>query len=462
MSSVTAGQSAGSAAREAQPRSRMLAEYVATAPRRNFPPEIIDAAKVALIDHVGVAVGACHEPAARAARHVAETWKASGKARIFNGPTTNAALAALVNGTMAHCMDYDDTHLHGGGHISAPCWSAALAVASDRDLDETAALTGFITGFEVMARIGGGGINGIGRNMQKRGIHPTGVLGSVGAAAAISAMLGFDETIVGNALGAAATSGSGLVASFGTDSKPFHAGKAAMEGILAADLAASGFTAATHLFERGGGMVDAFIQDRNVGVPELDFTHWELLDNGYKPFACCRATHAPIQAAHSLTKAVGDRKVKRIVVKVHATAPFTAGKRDPKTPLECKFSVPFCIAMGLRGYRGVASDFNEETLLDPTVRAIEPTVEMQAVADQPQHESYLDVWLEDGEHLHAETKRFLGHPANPMTQADHRAKFSSLVEPIFGASRASALYDTLLQFERPGALRRLNELTAEA
>jgi 2-methylcitrate dehydratase PrpD len=443
-----------------QPRGRMIAEYVATASRRNFPPEIVEAAQVALIDHVGVAVGACNEPAALATRRVAESWKSDGRARIFNGPTTSAALAALVNGTMAHCMDFDDTHIHGGGHISAPCWSASLAIATDRDLDETTALTGFITGFEVMARIGGGSIKGIGRNMQKRGIHPTGVLGPVGVAAAVAAMLGFDDDKVANALGAAATGGAGFVASFGTDSKPFHAGRGAMEGILAADLAASGFTAAKHLFERDGGMLDAFIQDRNVEVPELDFTTWELLSNGYKPFACCRATHPSIQAAQALKDRVGNRAVNRIAVKVHATAPFTAGKREPKTPLECKFSLPFCVAMGLQGYRGVASDFNDATLRDQRVQAIVPMVEMQPVADQPQHEAYLDVWLEDGDHLHAETKHVLGHPANPMPEPTLRAKFVSLIEPVFGKRRCKELYETLTHFERPGSLARVSELTA--
>jgi 2-methylcitrate dehydratase PrpD len=443
-----------------QPRGRLIAEYVAAASRRNFPPEIIAAAKVALIDHVGVAVGACNEPAALAVRNVAESWKSDGRARIFSGPTTSAALAALVNGTMAHCMDFDDTHVHGGGHISAPCWSVSLAIATDRELDEVTALTGFITGFEVMARIGGGSIKGIGRNMQKRGIHPTGVLGPVGAAAAVAAMLRFDEQQVANALGAAATSGSGFVASFGTDSKPFHAGRGAMEGILAADLAASGFTAAKHLFERDGGMIDAFIQDRDVQVPELDFTSWELMNNGYKPFACCRATHPSIQAALALKDRVGDRAVKRIAVKVHATAPFTAGKREPKTPLECKFSLPFCIAMGLRGYRGVATDFNDETLRDRRVRAIVPKVEMLPIADQPQHEAYLDVWLEDGDHLQAETKFVLGHPANPMSEPDLRAKFASLVEPVFGKRRCNELYETLTHFERPGSLARVSDLTA--
>src|SRR5215218_9947988 len=128
------------------------------------------------------------------------------------------------------------------------------------------------------------------------------------------------------------------------------------------------------LFEREGGLIDAFVQDRNVKVPDLDFSHWEIENNGYKPFACCRATHPSIQAAHALKDRIGDRRVKKITAKVHATAPFTAGKTAPTTPLECKFSLAFCIAMGLRGYRGVATDFNEQTLKDQAVQAIVPTV----------------------------------------------------------------------------------------
>jgi len=443
-----------------QERGKLIADYVATTAGRSVPVRIIEAAKVALIDHVGVAVGAWNEPAALAARKVASSWKSAGNARIFNGPTTSAGLAALVNGTASHCMDFDDAHLHGAGHVSAPCWSAALAVASDRGLDEAIALKGFIAGFEVMARIGGGNITGVGRNMQKRGIHPTAVLGPVGAAAAVAAMLGFDTSETANALGAAATSGAGFVASFGTDSKPFHAGRAAMDGVLAAGLAEEGFTAAHTLFERTGGLIDAFIQDRNVRVPDLDFSNWEIENNGYKAFACCRATHPSIQAAHSLREKVGERRVEKIVVKVHATAPFTAGKTAPKTPLECKFSLPFCIAMGLRGYRGVASDFTDDILHDEAVQAIVPTVEMQPVADQPNHECYLDVWLADGEHLYAETKVVLGHPANPMSQEHLRAKFISLVQPVFGSDRCRDLYETLASFEKPGSLKRTMELTA--
>ena len=151
-------------------------------------------------------------------------------------------------------------------------------------------------------------------------------------------------------MGVAATTAGGLLGSFGTHSKPFHAGKAGMDGILAAQLAASGFQAANTLYERDKGLLDALIQDRNVEVPALDFgVQWEILGNGFKPFACCRATQASTQAARTLAERVGQRKIKRVHAKVHPNALVTAGKRDPRTPLEGKFSVPFCISLGLRG-----------------------------------------------------------------------------------------------------------------
>ena len=84
-----------------------------------------------------------------------QQWAAHGNARIFLGPLTTPALAALVNATMAHAMDYDDAHQMGAGHISCPCWSAAFAVANDVGASEADTLAAFITGFEVMARLGG-------------------------------------------------------------------------------------------------------------------------------------------------------------------------------------------------------------------------------------------------------------------------------------------------------------------
>ena len=444
-------------------RGAQITAFVADATRREYPPEVVEAARRALVDHIGVAVGAAHEAVTAAVRRTASAWQATGKARIYLGGQTAPALAAFVNGTMAHAADYDDTHTGGAGHPSGPCWSTALAVAGHHGLSESDAIAGFITGFEVMTRLGGGSVPGVGRSLQRRGFHPTSIVGRAGAAATACALLRLDEGRIAHAMGIAATTAGGLVGSFGTHGKPFHSGKAAMDGILAAELAANGFIAATHLYELEKGLLDAFIQDRQVEVPPLDFgARWEVLSNGFKPFACCRATHPSTQAARSLAARVKDRKITKVHAKVHPNAVVTAGKLAPRTPLEGKFSVPFCISIGLRGYRAVASDFNEATFRDPSVTAVLPVVELEVVQGQSPHSAHLDVYLEDGEKLHADTEIVIGHPENPMQWEDLHTKFQGLTEPILGAAKSEELYGLLREFERPGTLAKVMTLLSAA
>jgi len=392
-------------------RGSQIAKYVAGALDRELPPDVLDAAKKALVDFVGVAVGGSRDECVQPVRRVAESWAAQGNAPILFGGRTTPALAALVNGAMAHAMDFDDTHPLGAGHISSPCWSAVFSVATHVGASERVTLAAFVTGFELTARLGTGGLTGVGRALSRHGFHPTSVLGRFGAAAGAAVLMKLDRQRVEHAMGIAATTASGLAGSFGTYSKPFHAGKAAMDGILSAQLAAEGFVAATHLQELEKGWFDSFIQDRRVEVPQLDFdARWEILRNGYKPFASCRATHASSEAAHKLAPLIADRKVKRVRALVHPSAMITASKMVPKTPLEGKFSVPFCIALSLRGHRLKASDFSAARLVDASIMDIVPTVEVQPVDGQPQYEAHLDVWLEDGEHLHADTPLFLEQP----------------------------------------------------
>jgi 2-methylcitrate dehydratase PrpD len=276
-------------------------------------------------------------------------------------------------------------------------------------------------------------------------------------------MLKLDRQRAQYALGVAATTAGGLVGSFGTHAKPFHAGRAAMDGIMAGELAAEGFVAATHLFELEKGWLDAFIQNREVDVPPLDFdARWEILRNGYKPFASCRGTHASAEAAHKLAPLLAGKKVKRVRTRVHPNALITCSKPSPTTPLEGKFSVQFCIAMGLRGHRLKATDFSAEHLSDTAIMEIVPTVEVEGVDGQPQHEAHLDVYLESGEHLTADTTLFLGHPDNPMSWDDMRSKFDGLVTPVIGEARSGALYDALRRFDDAGALKEVTQLLEPA
>ena len=322
------------------------ARFISAARGLNLPPDVLDAARKCLVDWCGVAIGARGEAAERATRRAVAGWRTAGGAQIVLGGRAAPAAAALVNGTMAHCLDYDDTHVGAVAHMSGPTWAAALALGTHLELDESLILQAFVAGFESGARIG----QGVGGALNRRGWHATGVFGCLGAAAAASVLLGLDEDATANALGAAATQTGGLTASFGTMSKPFHAGKAAFNGILAAELAAAGFAANTELLESDGAMVAALVQDGATAIRSLDFdAGWEILANTFKPYASCLLTHPVIDAARRLAERVEARPVSRIEVRVNPACEQHAGKTAPSTPLEGKFSTAYCSALGLTG-----------------------------------------------------------------------------------------------------------------
>ncbi len=437
---------------DGEPNGTATAQYIATTTQRDIPPDVIEQAKMCLVDWMGVALGAHDEGAAVTVRRLAESWQAAGEAPILLGGTTTPALAALVNGTMSHCLDYDDAHTEGAGHISAVTWAAAWAMASHHRLSGEDALRAFVTGFEVMARLGRGQMQGFGRNLQLKGFHPTSVLGRFGAAAVAGVVLGLSEARVAHALGVAATTAGGFTASFGTMSKPFHAGKAAMDGILAAELAAQGFEAATHLLDAERGLQSTLIQDRSFGIVPLTYDDgWELRRNGFKPYACCRSIHASVDAARKLAPELAGARIERVHVKAHRGATVPAHHFDPQTPLQGKFSFPFCMSLGLRGYPVVEADFSEARLRDPEIMAIVPNVTVEEIADQSRWESHLEVTLAGGEVRYTDQDVVLGHPDNPMTWADMAQKFMGLAEPVLGAD-AQPLLQALRDIDKPGQL----------
>lgn len=442
------------------PRGDQLSYFIHHAHTMPIPETVLHEAKRALIDYLGVALGAVNDDAVRAVRQVARQWNATGTARVILGETTTPGLAALINATMAHAADYDDTHPAGAGHPGGPCWSTALAMAQAHPVSEERVLKAFIAGFEVMAKLGGGWVPGVGRNLQRRGFHPTAIVGRAGATAVASSLLGLSEPQIQNALGAAATMMGGLQKSSGTHGKPFHAGKAAMDGILAAQLAAEGFVGAHHFYETDG-WVKNFIQDGSADIPPLDFGEsWELLTNGYKLYASCRGTHASIETARQLYPQLQGRAIIRIDAKVHPMGMVNAGILNPQTPLESKFSIPHCIALALSGYALTDTDFTPQTVADPAPRALLGVLNVEAVEGQSASSAFIDVWLEDGEVLHAHTEVYRGHAQNPLTDEELRAKFDSLAIPALGAQKSEALYQAAAHFERPGSLATITALLA--
>jgi 2-methylcitrate dehydratase PrpD len=444
------------------PRGRQLETFVQSLTYEAIPEKVKDAARQAMVDYIGVSIAGHSSPAATPAQQVIQRWNAGGKARVILGPNTNPALAALANGSMTHAMDMDDTHSQGCGHPSGPVWSTAMAMAQHYGKSSSQALAAFVAGYEVMARLGGGGTYGVGRTLQVRGFHPTSMVGRMGAACAASVLMGLSEEQIGNALGAVATTAGGLLGSFGTHGKPFHAGKAAMDGILCAELAQDGFVGARHLYEIRNGWLTAFLRDDKFVIPELDFgSNWELLETGYKRFASCRATHTPAEAAILARDMVAGRAISRVAVYLDRTAMVTAGRLDPQTGLEGRFSIPLCVAMGLTGTNLGPHDFNDETLAKPAIRALLPKIDCITIDSQPEDETHVEVTLESGEVLKASSEIPFGDPRRPFTWDDHHAKFVELVDPVLGEAATARIFDMLLRFdETPDSLDKLGVMLA--
>lgn len=431
------------------PNAEAAGRFIASAKRQNFPAEVVDAARMCLVDTVGVALGAKDEPAGQVARKVAGNWGSKGNAQIMLGGKAAAAPAALVNGTMGHCLDYDDTHVGAVAHLSNPTWNATLAMGLHLGAGERDMLAAFIAGFETGARLGN---NGLGQVINLRGFHSTGVFGCLASATAASVLLGLDEDGVRNALGAAATQTGGLVGSFGTMAKPFHAGKAAMNGILAAELAAEGFVAAQDMIEPEGPLATSLVQDRAMPLQRLDLAaEWELTRNTFKPYSCCLLTHPVVDSARKVSDRIKGRDVAEIVIQVGSPAVHLAGKPAPTTGLEGKFSTAYCAALGLTGHKATAGDFDDAKVADPALQNLVRRTRLVAEDDRDTRSARIEIRFLDGGSIESATGMALGNPGNPMSWDDMRVKFDALVEPVLGKPDSATLFDVLRRFDTGAA-----------
>lgn len=423
---------------------QVIAQFVANSASRHPPPAVLDAARMCLVDWVGVCTGAQTEKAGHVVRSVVNAWAQQGRSTLMLGGQSGAATAALCNGTLAHCLDFDDTFVKANTHTSAPLWAATLALGEETGASEYEMLSSFITGFEVAARLG----SGLGEAVTARGFHATGVFGRLAAGAACAALLKLDAEAVLHALGAAATQASGLTASFGTMSKPFHAGKAAMDGVLSAQLAAAGFKAATGLLEPHGGLDSAIIQDKTVAISQADFSDWEILNNSFKPYAACHLTHPSIDAARAAGLELDDIDlIDSVEVQLGALAhQITGGKTGaPSSALEGKFDLNYCVALALHGRPLSAADFTDPLQGDEHVRATAAKVHSMPNTAMGYTSAQVKVILRGGGMRNVHVPVAKGHPGNPMTWDDMQTKFVGLVEPVAG-TRTREIFERLREF----------------
>ena len=360
-----------------------LARWVANLQWRDLPERTREVVRLALFDTLGCGTYGFATPWTQTLLKWAQAGGGRGAARAWNGAQTRlrAADAALVNGTAAHAFELDDYH-NAKLHPGAAVIPAALALAEATDVSGERLATAIAAGYEVMIR---SSLALEPSAARLRGWHLTGACGPFGAAAACAVLLGLDTQRTAWALGLAGTQGAGLWAfnADGTMSKRLHAGKAAHSGVLAAELAAAGFTGPTQIYEAAdGGFLKAFSDKSDVAPLTQDLGGQYHLDGvSIKPYSCCGSTHAYIDAALELRRRLGPRwdPARPVRVGTSKVVDVQCGfDYVPSTALNAQMSLRYCVAAALTDGQVLPAQFSEERMRDPSLCTLASRVQLEA------------------------------------------------------------------------------------
>ena len=366
-----------------------LCRFVAEA-RCAVPGPVAERAALHVLDTIGVTIAGAASPAGRIVLDYVESLGAGGAATVVGATGTTAPQhAALAHGVMGHALDYDDYTVKSLlGHPSVAVLPAALAVGEQVSASGSQVLAAYALGCEVACKLGAC----FNPSLFLRGWAATGVLGAFGATAAAGALLGLDAPALERAMGITASQASGVKANVGTMTKPYHAGRAAENGVVAASLAARGFDATPGILSAADGFADVFGARADHAPLARLGDPFDLVDPGFaiKRFPSCGATHAGIEAALQLRAAgLGDpgaiRSV-RCTVSPHAANVLVYSR--PSTGLESKFSMEHSVAVALAHGTPTAADFTDERVADPVVARLAARVEL-IVDDRLERQGYM-------------------------------------------------------------------------
>jgi 2-methylcitrate dehydratase PrpD len=416
----------------------------------------------AVLDTVGVTLAGSAEPAAKIVQQ-ALALDAAGACTVLGAAVrAGAGDAGLANGTAAHALDFDDMCFVSLAHPSAPLVSAALAVAEMIGASGTALLDAYIVGFELEGRIG----RAMNPRHYQRGWHCTSTLGTIGAAAAASRLLGLDEGATAHALAIAASEACGLKENFGTMVKPLHAGLAARNGVLAALLARAGLVASPDALDGPQGFVAAFDgeQDRrrlDDYFADLN-TRWEILDTGItvKLYPSCAATHPTLDVLLDLrrTHAFTGDDVEAITVGVDPVTPTVLIHDRPATGLEAKFSMPYCAAAAVVDGRVGIETFDDRRMQDPAIQRVRSRVTMRVdstldASAPPLTHARVDVRLRDGRDLTAAANGARGYHERPAGDDELGRKFVSCALRVMPERDAAEALSAIQRIDRAADVR---------
>ncbi|CAB3821562.1 MmgE/PrpD family protein [Achromobacter denitrificans] len=452
--------------------TQALAAYVAhpeLGPRRAQAESI---ARQGMTDTIAVALAARDEAVTRIALDYArgQAGPAEGGAPLwFGGEALPPARAAFVNGVASHALDYDDVAL--SGHPSAALTAAILAQGHAQGASGRDCLLAYIVGYEVWAELASREPD----PYHIKGWHPTAAFGTVAATAALARLRGFEAPVAARALAIGASLASGLVANFGTMTKPLHAGRVAAQAFEAVTLAGLGLTAADDALEHHAGFLAA-LSPRGQVDRECPYRPGEprILATGLsiKKYPVCYSGHRIIDAVIDIAREadLDAAQVARVRVGIGRAQASMLRNAAPVTALEAKFSAQFAVAAALLRRKVGLSELDDAFVNEPAMRALYGKVEIGIVeAPDPEDSAFsrydtVDIDMRDGRVLRSGEVRYpRGHAHLPLAEADLRAKFEDCMAvwrrqaggDASSLPSAGALYDRLASLAQIDDVRTL-------
>jgi 2-methylcitrate dehydratase PrpD len=456
-----------------------LVQFVCNTDYDDLPPELVSAAKWAILDYLAVAMAGSQEPSGKIMSEMVRESRSPAEATVIGGRyKASCPMAALANGTAAHVQDYDDCldfPSAGLAHPTAGTFSGLLAVSEKHHMTGKDIITAYCLGVEAYGKTGllivESGVGG-------RGWEWTGVLGVMGATMALSKLLKLDEYKMTMALGTAATMSSGLIRNFGSMAGHLHGGDAARNGIEAVLLAQKGYTATyPGIIEGPGGFYNAFSGNsgevpREVQQQRLNElgNPWNLLDPGlmFKYYPCAHIAHFGVYAGQQLrqTHSVDWRQIEEIEFRLPAGLSRNSSPPPPQNGVQGRFNMGYCLCRSL-----IHGDIDFSFFTDEAVKDRDTTELMSKIKWVVGQQEYLPgpfgyqevvLKMKDGKTHRCKVDHPKGEPQNPQSPEELVAKFRKCA--VYGKyeDRAiSRIKDMVLDFENIADVTRITELLGQ-
>ena len=409
-----------------------LARWLSRWRESGLPQAVLETSQGYLLDWLGSALaGTATGPGAKLLDY-AQAQPSGPCGLVGSGLSRSAEVAAMVNGGLSHIVEMDDVDRGSVVHPGAVVIPAALAVAQREDLNGRDFLSAVVAGYEVAIRVG----EAVGKRHYYY-FHNTGTCGVFGAAAAAGWLLGLTQNQLVWALGNAGTQSSGLweFNADGAMTKHLHTGRAAAGGVLAADLAARGFTGPRRILDGERGLFAATAPDaapeRVVDGLDTGSPIFKIGGVSIKPHASCRHTHPAIDLALTLRSRLQGRSVDRVEIDTYQAALELCDDPEPRTPYAAQFSLQYCVALALERGHVTLEDFTPASMADPAVSDLLPRISAAARSDLEAHyplewPARIRLMLEGGESLNGAVTHPKGDPESPLTRQELEEKFRML------------------------------------